>query len=120
METLWEKLLFWKKKPKMLKEGVDYSFIDFNNSDITGICLLMPEYLDVVFHYNKARVVEEGEGARLQFGYTIVHPGKYDIDDLTKDEKLHTIMGELLSIILMNKAENEQTGKDNTQKFNLQ
>jgi hypothetical protein len=80
----------------------------------------MPEYSDVVYHYNKARVVEEGEGARLQFGYTIVHPGKHDIDDFTKDEQLHTIMGDLLSIILMTKAENEQTGKDNTEKFNLQ
>ena len=120
METLWEKLLFWKKKPKMLKEGIDFEFVEFKESDLTGIGLLLPEYKGVLYHYHRAKVVEEGELARLQFGYTIVNSGEHDIDDLTKDEKLHTIMGDLLSIILMNKAENEQTGKDNTQKFNLQ
>ena len=31
MEALWEKLLFWKKKPKMFKESVDYHFINLND-----------------------------------------------------------------------------------------
>ena len=118
METLWEKLLFWKKQ-KMLKEGVDYHFFDFKDSDITGIELLMKEYRGVIYHYQKARVLEEGEFARLQFGYTIVHPGEHDIDDLTKDENLHTIMGDILTTILANQA-NEQTRTDNNQEFDIQ
>lgn len=118
METLWEKLLFWKKQ-KMLKEGVDYHFFDFKDSDITGIELLMKEYKGVIYHYQKARVLEEGEFARLQFGYTIVHSGEHDIDDLTTDENLHTIMGDILTIILEKQA-NEQIRTDNNQKFNIQ
>ena len=31
MATLWETLLFWKKKsPKMLKEGVDFHYVDLD------------------------------------------------------------------------------------------
>jgi hypothetical protein len=118
METLWEKLLFWKKQ-KMLKEGVDYHFFDFKDSDITGIELLMKEYKGVIYHYQKARVLEEGEFARLQFGYTIVHSGEHDIDDLTTDDNLHTIMGDILTTILANQA-NEQTRTDNNQEFDIQ
>ena len=118
METLWEKLLFWKKQ-KMLKEGVDYHFFDFKDSDITGIELLMKDYKGVIYHYQKARVLEEGEFARLQFGYTIVHPGEHDIDDLTKDDNLHTIMGDILTTLLETQA-NEQTRTDNNQEFDIQ
>jgi len=118
METLWEKLLFWKKQ-KMLKEGVDYHFFDFKDSDITGIELLMKEYKGVIYHYQKARVLEEGEFARLQFGYTIVHSGEHDIDDLTNDDNLHTIMGDILTTLLETQA-NEQTRTDNNQEFDIQ
>ena len=118
METLWEKLLFWKKQ-KMLKEGVDYHFFDFKDSDITGIELLMKEYQGVIYHYQKARVVEEGEFARLQFGYTIVQPGEHNIDNLTNDDNLHTIMGDILTTLLETQA-NEQTRTDDNQKFDLQ
>ena len=118
METLWEKILFWKKSKKMLKEGIDYHFFDFKDSDISGIELLMKEYQGVIYHYQKARVVEEGELARLQFGYTIVHPGEHDIDDLTNDENLHTIMGDILTTILTTQI-NEQTRTDDNQEFDL-
>lgn len=117
METLWEKLLFWKKQ-KMLKEGVDYHFFDFKDSEISGIELLMDKYRGVIYHYQKARVVEEEGFAKLQFGYTIVHSGEHNIDDLTKDENLHTIMGDILTIILETQA-NEQTRTDDNQKFDL-
>jgi hypothetical protein len=103
----------------MLKEGIDYRFFDFKDSDMTGIELLTKDYKGVIYHYQKARVLEEGEFARLQFGYTIVHPGEHDIDDLTKDENLHTIMGDILTIILANQAD-EQTRTDNNQEFDIQ
>ena len=118
METLWEKLLFWKKQ-KMLKEDVDYHFFDFKDSDITGRELLMKEYKGVIYHYQKARVLEEGEFARLQFGYTIVHSGEHNIDDLTKDDNLHTIMGDILTEILINQH-NEPTRTFNTEEPDLQ
>ena len=108
METLWEKLQFWKKKPKMPLEDKDYRFINFTNSEITGIQILQGEFAGVVYHYGRARVEEAGEFAKLQFGYTLVHPGKHDIDELQNNEDFVTIMGDILTSILM-KQSNEQT-----------
>ena len=118
METLWEKLLFWKKQ-KMLKEGIDYNFFDLENSDITGIELLTNEYKGVKYHYQVARVLKEGEIAKLQFAYTIIHPGEHDIDDLTTDDNFHTIMGDILTTLLETRA-NEQTRTDHNQEFDIQ
>ena len=104
----------------MLKEGVDYAFIEFKDSDITGIQVIKGEYEGVVYHYHKARIVEEGALARLQFGFTIVDPGTHDIDELTNDQEFSTIMGDILTTILLAKAENEKTGNDDPEEFILQ
>jgi hypothetical protein len=101
----------------MFEEKVDYTYVDFDNTDITGICLLKGEFAGVIFHYHKARIVEELGVAKLQFGYTIVNSGKHDIDDLNSSEEFHTIMGDLLTFILTKKIEDEQTRTDDTEKF---
>lgn len=118
MVALWEKLTQWKK-PKMLKEGIDFHYFNFNNTDITGVELLMPKYKGVIFHYDKAGITEEGEVARLSFGYTVVHSGEHDIDDLNSNEEFHTIMGDLLTQILMAQIKDE-TRNHNSKKFNIQ
>ena len=121
METLWEKLQFWnKKKPKMLKEGEDYIFFDSDDKSITGIALTKGKYEGVLYHYHKAKIVEEGELARLQFGFTIIDPGQHDIDVLTNDEEFSTIMGDILTTILLAKAENEKTVNYDPEEFILQ
>ena len=97
---------------KKYKEGIDYKFVDFKDSDLTGIGLLTGNYKGVLYHYQKARVVQEGELAKLQFGFTIVHPGEHVIDDLTKDEELHTIMGDILTELIMTNKYNEQVKED--------
>jgi hypothetical protein len=103
------------------KEGTDYSWINFQNSEITGIQLLTGPDVGVVYHYGKAKIVEEGELAKLQFDYTIVNSGEYDIDELTKDENFVTIMGDVLREILMNRVEtDEQIRTNNPEEFNLQ
>lgn len=121
MEALWDKIQFWKKKQKMLEEGKDFAFIEFKDTEITGIQILSGEYEGVVYHYEKARVKEEGELARLQFGYTIVHSGKHDIDALQNDENFVTIMGDILTQILLSKAKaDEQARTDNSEEFDIQ
>ena len=117
MAALWDKLKWWKK-PKMLEEGKDFHYINFNNFDITGIELLVPDFKGVVYHYEKAQVVEEGEIGRLKFGYIVVHPGEHDIDHLNMNEKFHTIMGDLLTQILMAKIEDENRNND-SKKLNI-
>jgi hypothetical protein len=105
----------------MYKEGIDYKFIDIQNSDMTAVELLIDNYEGVVYHYHKARIKEEGGVARLQFGYTLLDPGKHDIDDLNSNEEYHTIMGDILTILLMSKAkEDESFRNNNTKEFDLQ
>ncbi len=118
MEALWNKLT--RKKPKMLKEGVDYTFVDSDDYSVTGILMISGKYKGVLYHYHKARIVEEGDLARLQFGYTIVNPGEHDPDELTNDEEFSTIMGDILTTILLAKAENEKTGNNDIEKLILQ
>ena len=120
MEVLWEKLQFWKNQ-RMYKEGKDYRFINLENSEITGIELLLDNYEGVVYHYHKARIKEEGDVARLQFGYTLLHSGKHDIDELNTDEQFHVIMGDILTQLLISKEkDDEQIRNNNSQEFDLQ
>ena len=102
----------------MPKEGEDYKFIDFTDSDLTGIMVLKGEYAGVVYHYGKVRVKEQGEFATLEFGYTLVNSGKHDIDLLQKDEEFSTIMGDILSEILL-KSDNEPIRNHNPEEFDL-
>jgi hypothetical protein len=103
----------------MPKEGKDYKFIDFTNSELTGIMILKGDYAGVVYHYGKVRVKEQGEFATLEFGYTIVNPGKHDIDLLQKDDNFVTMMGDVLSEILMKQA-NETIRNNDPEEFDLQ
>ncbi len=120
METLWEKVTqFFYKKKKMPLEGIDYKFIDFTDSELTGIQVLKGDYAGVVYHYGKVRVKEQGEMGVLEFGYTIVNPGKHDIDALQNDEGFVTIMGDTLTEILT-RQENEKIRKDHSEEFDIQ
>lgn len=110
MAAFW-KMLFWEKS-MTLTENKDFRFVDFTNSEITGVEVLSPDYLGVVYHYNKVRVDDSGPVPRLQFGYTIVHPGEHDIDDLTSDEVFSILMGNILSHILLAKAQDETRNND--------
>ena len=109
----------FEKKKKVPKEGEDYKFVDFTDSDITGIMLLKGDYAGVVYHYGKVRVKEQGEFATLEFGFTLVNPGKHDIDLLQNEDNFVTIMGDILSEILMKQA-NEPTRNHDPEEFDLQ
>jgi hypothetical protein len=102
----------------MYEENVDYAFVDFDGSEITGISILRGTFSGVIYHYHKVRVVEEMGVAKLQFGYTIVHSGKHDMDDLNNNSEFITMMGDLLTFILTKKAEDEQTRTNNSEELN--
>lgn len=115
MEVLWEKICFWKREKKLLKEGADYVFIDSPDKKITAINIIRGKYKDVVYHYHRARVKEEGEIARLEFGFTILFPGNHDIDTLTSDDEFSTMMGDILTSILLAQDHNDKIRSDYTQ-----
>jgi hypothetical protein len=100
-------ILFWKKTSKTPEENVDYRFVNFVNSDITGIQILVDEYKDIVYHYNQVAVKEQGEFATLEFNYTLVPIDDKDLSYLESDEKFKTLLGDILSSILTQKADNE-------------
>ena len=108
IQALWEKMKNWNQ-PKMPKEDVDYSFINFEDTDLTGIALLKEPFEGVIYHYGRARVVEQGALAKLEFGYTIVSPGKHDPDELQNNEEFHKIMGDVLTQILEEKATQDES-----------
>ncbi len=86
MAALWEKIQFWKPKMKKFEEDKDFKFVDFKNSDITGIGILAGDFKGVLYHYTGARVKHDTGLPVLEFGYTIVDAGKHDIDLLQKDD----------------------------------
>jgi len=56
----------------------------------------------------------------LEFGYTIVHAGKHDIDLLQKDEEFHTMIGDILTELIINNRYNEKIRTNNPEEPDLQ
>jgi starvation-inducible outer membrane lipoprotein len=123
MEVLWEKLQFWKKsrmEQKVFEENIDYQFIEIQDTDVNAIKLLRGPYKDVVYCYGKAAVKEQGEIAKLEFDYIVIDPGIYLLEDLTRDEEFHTMIGDILVEMITVEGKNEQIRNNNSQEFDLQ
>jgi hypothetical protein len=86
---------------KKYKEGVDYKLIDYNNYD-SAIQLIGQPYQNVLYSYTGAKLIEEGELVRLQFGYEIIDSAEFHVKALQEDEKFHEIMGNILTEIMTN------------------
>jgi len=120
MEALWEKMTqFFYKKPMKLEEDKHFKFVDFKGSDITGIGILVGDYKGVLYHYTGARVNQQSGMPKLEFGYTIVHAGEHDMDSLQSDDKFHTMMGDILTELIINNRYNEQIRTNDSEEFDL-
>jgi hypothetical protein len=107
MAALWEKMTFWKKKPKMqLEYNVDYELVQ--NEENTSVHILQGKYAGVVYHYGYAQIKEEEDVARVHFDYTLVESGDFSFDELSEDKELHKIMGDILTEILWSKVEEKE------------
>ena len=100
MAALWEKISFWKKS-KGIEVGIDYEFHDFEDSDLTGIRIIKGPYAGILYYYTGASVAEEGFGAVFKFGYQVVESGEYARKDLIDDEKFVTMMGDILTTLIL-------------------
>lgn len=101
----------------MLREGVDFRFVNLEDSDITAIGILQGEFKDILYHYHKVRISEQGEIASLEFGYTILYSGNHNSEDLQNNQDFVNLMGEILSQILENKVDNEQIRTDHSEEL---
>ncbi len=97
----------------------DYKLLQSDDGKLTGVGILKGAYAGVLYHYGQAQIREEDDLARVMFDYTIVNPGKHDIDELTLDEEFHTIIGEILTEILLSKAEHEETRNNDIKEFDI-
>ena len=117
--ALWEKLYPWKKKPKY-QVNEDFHFLSSEEDDsITDIGILKGKYAGVVYQYGKAKIVEEGSFARLTFDYTIIDSSSFNTSDLQNDEEFVTMIGDILTEILLEKP-NEKTRNYDTEELNFQ
>ena len=120
MVAFLDKIQFWKKKSMSAKykENIDYQFIPSDDEQITGIGILKGKYAGVLYHYGKAKIMEEGEFARLYFDYTIEHTPTFSVYDLTIDQEFHTMIGDILTDILM-KQSNETIRDNDIKEFDI-
>ena len=89
--ALWAKLYPWKKKAKY-QVNEDFHFLSSEEDDsITDIGILKGKYAGVVYQYGKAKIVEEGDFARLTSDYTIINSPSFDKKILQNDEEFVTI-----------------------------
>jgi len=119
MGTLWEKLLFWKKKPSSYKIDVDFSLHEIQDSDLNSINILKGAYAGVSYYYTRAGIVEEGYLARLKFGYMIIDSGHYTTKYLESDEKFVIMLGDILTELIMMEEKIEPTRTLYSEESNL-
>lgn len=100
-------------------EKVHYDFVQLENN-IDGIKLLTGNYKDVLFHYHKVKVTDLGGYGKMDFGYTIVEPGIWNIDVLNQDKDFHKVMGDILTILLLKRIENDENRDDNSEEPTFQ
>ncbi len=119
--ALWQKLLFWKKPmtENVYLEGVDYTFIPIQDSDLLAIKILKGEFENVTYCYGGVGVVEEGEGARLKFDYIVIDSGRYTVEDLTENENFSTMLGDILVEMISVEGHNDSPRNNNSEEPDL-
>jgi hypothetical protein len=106
-------------KKKSIKEGVDFRLHDIEDSDLTAIELISGKFKGVIYYYNGAKIVEEGTMARLQFGYNIYNKANFDVEFLTNSQEFNTLMGDILTQLILKDEVYGQTRTIDTEEFDL-
>lgn len=70
----------------------------------------------MIYSYGMVKFTEEYDIPKLKFNFIILHSGKHSIDNLQTDQNFITIIGDILTDIVIN---NEPTRNDNSQESDL-
>ena len=97
----------------------DFQLVQSDDGKITGIGILKGKYAGVLYHYGRAKIVEEGEVARMVFDYTLINTGSFTLHELQTDEEFHTMIGDILTLILM-ESDNEKTRNNDFEELDIQ
>ena len=107
MVALWP-----KKKPKL-----KYRFQDSPEGDSTWVEITEGKYAGIIYSYGGVKMDMDSGLPKLSFGFTVLHSGEYDIDQLNSDEEFVTVMGDILTEIIIH---NESTRVNDTKESDLQ
>lgn len=111
MEALWEAIFPAKKNlPK-------YRFKQSPHDNATWVEITTGKYTGVVLSYGMVRFAMEFNIPKLNFSYNILYSGEHDRDLLQNDQEFVTIMGDILSEIII---ENEPTRTNDFEEPDLQ
>jgi hypothetical protein len=109
---------FQSKLPKKkFNENIDYEFIYLPDEESTAVELTSGTFSSVIFQYFNVKLVEDENPPKLKFQYDIIDPGTHDMDDLKNSQEFVTILGDLLTELII---DNEQTRTDNPKEPDLQ
>lgn len=88
----------------------DFSFVENPQEDFYGVKLKGGQYNGVIVVYGKVSILEDTatDTAKLSFTYTVQDSGKYQPDQLEKDEAFNNYLGELLTYFVTSQMENDQ------------
>lgn len=97
---------------KMFEEGKDYKFHSYS-SDISAIELIKRPYNGVFYHYGSVGFDDAGVVGVLKFSYTIINSGRYTEEDLKGDSTFKTLLGDILTHILLTEREIDEETRAN-------
>lgn len=112
MEALWERVTFWRT-PK--RKTPEYEYIDAGEYS-TWVQIKSGVYSGIVISYGTVQFDPEMVVPILKFDYSVIHPGDHDFDLLKTDENFVTILGDILTDIIIN---NEPTRSDNPKELDV-
>ena len=111
MEALWEAIFPPKKNlPK-------YKFQQSPHDNATWVEITTGTYSGVVLSYGMVKFTMEYNIPKLNFSYSILYSGEHDKELLQYDQEFVTIMGDILSEIII---ENEPTRTNDFEEPDLQ
>jgi len=114
-------ILRLSKKPKTPKEGVDYKLVNIESSDLTAVEILHGSFSGVIYHYNHAKVeIDPTDMARLVFSYQFIYTANFSDDYLKENEEFVTLMGDILSGMIIKEEVYGQTGTINSEESDFQ
>lgn len=101
-----------RKKPRL----PEYRFQNAPQGDSTWVEITSGEYSGVIYSYGTVKFAEEFGLPKLSFNFTVLYSGKHSFEHLQTDQNFITIMGDILTDIVIN---NEPTRNINPQEPDL-
>ena len=94
----------------------EYDLIPIEDADVFAIKLKGGKYDGVMYCYGSVSVEEDIP--KLKFDYIIIDTNKLFLDDLTKDEEFHTIIGDILVDMITVEGQNDSPRNNDSEESN--